>query len=137
MNSWFRMYNSVVHDPKVQRLPADDFKTWVNLLCLASENDGILPADEDIAFALHVTLEAALHALHQLENFGLLEHKNGTWRPHNWNKRQFKSDSSSDRVKRYRKRFRNVTVTPPEQTRTDTDTDTEQNINPSDDAKVT
>jgi len=49
--------------------------------------------------------------------------------PHNWNGRQYKSDVSTDRVKRYRERKRNVSgnddetanETPPEQNRTDTD----------------
>jgi len=30
---WFRFYAESVNDPKVQRLPAHLFKTWVNILC--------------------------------------------------------------------------------------------------------
>ena len=55
---------------------------------------------------------------------GLLDDNDGVLSPHNWGARQFKSDNVNDRVKRYRKRYSNVTdavtVTAP-----DTDTDTE------------
>src|SRR6185312_7315007 len=43
--------------------------------------------------------------------------------PHGWAKRQYKSDTSTDRVKRYRKRFRNDAETPPE---TETEAETEE-----------
>ncbi len=42
----------------------------------------------------------------------------------NWDKRQFVSDSSAERVAKHRERMKqssNVTVTPPEQNRTDTE----------------
>lgn len=39
----------------------------------------------------------------------------------NWEKKQYKSDTSSDRTRRYRERHRNVTGTPPDQIRSDTD----------------
>jgi len=47
----------------------------------------------------------------------------------NWRKRQFRSDLSTDRVRKYRamKRFGNVSETPPD---TDTDTDTENIYTP-------
>jgi hypothetical protein len=38
---WLRLYSDVVSDPKVQRLPGEKFKAWVNLLCVASQHDGI------------------------------------------------------------------------------------------------
>jgi hypothetical protein len=40
---WLRLYSDVGSDPKVQRLPGDKFKAWINLLCVASQHDGILP----------------------------------------------------------------------------------------------
>jgi hypothetical protein len=40
---WLRLYCEVVADPKVQRLPGDKFKRWINLLCVAGQHDGILP----------------------------------------------------------------------------------------------
>ena len=40
---WFRLYVGVVHDPKVQALPPRLFKFWINLLCITSEHDGVIP----------------------------------------------------------------------------------------------
>ena len=33
---WFRAYNGIIDDPKVQRLAPHFFKGWICLLCLAS-----------------------------------------------------------------------------------------------------
>ena len=54
---WFRFYADALDDPKVQRLPPPIFKTWVNLLCLASKNEGNLPSAEECAFALRMSDE--------------------------------------------------------------------------------
>ena len=40
---WFRLYNDVINDPKVQRLDGETFKAWINILCLASKGGGVLP----------------------------------------------------------------------------------------------
>lgn len=125
MSRWFRFYDQALNDPKVQMLPADDFKSWVNLLCLASQNDGKLPGVTAIAFALRVTENAAVTVLERLHNAGLIDKCNGGangwfYAPHGWDKRQYKSDSSAERVKRHRANKCNVTVTPPE-----TETETE------------
>jgi hypothetical protein len=115
---WFRFYNEVLNDPKVQCLPGDTFKAWVNILCLASQNDGVIPSIDDVTFALRLPLHDVTEHFDILFAAGLIDEKNGFRSPHNWKKRQFKSDTSNERVKRhrdrYKKRDRNVTVTPPD-----------------------
>jgi hypothetical protein len=54
---------------------------------------------------------------------GLIDERRGVMSPHNWHKRQFKSDVSTSRVQQYRKRQRNVS---PPGNETPPDTDTEQ-----------
>ena len=54
MSRWFRFYDGALNDAKVQRLPAPLFKAWVNLLCLASMHDGVLPPVADISFSLRI-----------------------------------------------------------------------------------
>lgn len=120
MSRWFRLYDELLDDPKVQRLSGDDFKAWVNLLCLASRNEGKLPAAADIAFALRLAPAKASATLARLVSAGLLDPVSDGFEPHGWNARQYKSDVSTDRVKRFRQRSKTATVTPP-----DTDTDTE------------
>jgi hypothetical protein len=120
---WYRFYNETRHDPKVQRLPAELFRTWVNLLCLASENGGTIPGTpEDLAYELRMSVSKALRCIEELKAAGLLD-SDPNLHPHNWGKRQYQSDNVATRVKRYRERHSNgecnVTETPP-------DTDSEQ-----------
>lgn len=122
MSQWFRMYNEVLDDPKVQKLPAEMFKAWVNLLCLASRNSGELPPIADIAFALRLSQSKAETAVNKLVAAGLIERTETGFRPHNWQGRQFKSDVSTERVKRFRERSKERSETKAE---TPPDTDTE------------
>lgn len=118
---WFRFYSDALDDPKVQRLPPPLFKAWVNILCLASKNDGALPPEDEIAFALrendetfHETFQALLHAR-------FLDVTVTGYTPHNWREWQQKSDDVNARVRLHRqrkqqdetlpKRYSNVTVT--------------------------
>lgn len=128
MSGWLRLYDEVLDDPKVQNLSAEDFRAWVNLLCLANRNDGKLPPISDIAFALRISPDAALTVVERLSNGGgnapLIDRLSGGVNgyhhaPHGWDKRQYKSDTSTDRVKRFRERFKTVTETAPEQSRTE------------------
>ena len=124
-NRWFRFYDAALDDPKVQTLDGDTFKVWVNLLCLASRNDGRLPAIEHVAFALRCDQTVAERYIERLSNAGLIDRHNGGangyhYAPHGWKERQYKSDTSTDRVKRYRQRKRE---TAPE---TDTETDSSE-----------
>lgn len=123
---WFRFYSEVLHDPKVQKLTPELFKVWVNVLCLASEHDGILPSLDDVAFALRADIQSVSSAFHALEKAGLLDNKSGRYSPHNWKKRQFKSDTSTERVKRFRNGRKDVTETAPEQIQSRADTETEE-----------
>lgn len=126
---WFRFYHETLDDPKVQKLDPVMFKHWVNILCIACRNDGKLPSNDDLAFALRVDDIALESVLDRLLIGGLIEIRkggeNGSYiAPNGWDKRQYKSDTSNERVKRYRSAKRNVTVTPPD---TDTDTDISPN----------
>lgn len=145
-NFWFRFYSEVLEDPKVQRLSAENFRHWVNILCLVSrQNTPALPSIEDLSFSLRITEKAAQRVVDELVCAHLLDHTEQGIEPHNWRKRQYKSDGSTERVKRFRaknetfhetevKRSSNVTLavseTGPEldtELDTDTDTDTEKN----------
>lgn len=127
------MYADVLDDPKVQKLPPTTFKVWVNLLCLASRNDGVLPAVEDIAFALRMDENVTRDMIRDMVDRGLLDDADGLM-PHNWNERQFKSDkdkTATERKRAQREREKKADVTenvtrdvtdvsqPPEQNRTE------------------
>lgn len=127
-NPWFRMYNEILEDPKVQKLPPDLFKAWVNILALASRHGGKLPDLTDCAFAFRLDEIAMQSVIDRLVSAILIDKRNGGpngwhYAPHEWAKRQYKSDTSTERVKRFREKNQPLPETPPE---TDSDTDTEQ-----------
>src|SRR3954469_12282928 len=98
MTRWLRFYDDVINDPKVQKLPDDLFKAWVNILCLASKNGGVIAGAADVAFSLRCTENQARAIVARLRDAGLLDAPaQGYVRPHNWNARQFKSDDCSER----------------------------------------
>jgi len=102
MNRWFRFYDDAVNDPKVQMLPSDLFKAWVNLLCVASKNNGWLPATDAIAYVLRMPEKKIVDLIDELLQRSLLDDYDGRLTPHNWCNRQHKSDVSTNRVKRFR-----------------------------------
>lgn len=111
MAPWFRLYCEVVDDPKVQELSPETFQGWINVLCLAGKNKGILPSMKHMMFSLRRSEFEVKKLLAELIDCGLLDKKGDIIQPHNWQNRQFISDSSTDRVKRFRQRSRNVSET--------------------------
>jgi hypothetical protein len=120
MTRWFRFYADAMRNPKVLRLSDKDFRLWVGLMALASENDGKIPSDDDLRLVLGMRLDHLQGGLNRLISGGLIDTLDDGYEPHHWSKFQYKSDTSNDRVAKHRAK-RNVTVTPP-----DTDTDTEE-----------
>lgn len=106
---WWRAYEEMLDDPKVQRLEPSLFKFWINTLCLASRFGGTLPPAADVAFALRLDEAAARASLDHLIAAGLVEQTEaGALRPHNWERRQYRSDTSTERVRKHRSKGRNV-----------------------------
>lgn len=120
---WFRMYAEFATDPKVQMLSETDQRRYLMLLCLRCSNGDVTLHETEIVFQLRIgesdweCTKAALLAKNLIDE---------DCKPTAWDKRQFVSDSSAERVARHRankKQPCNVTVTPPE---TETETETEK-----------
>jgi hypothetical protein len=135
MSRWFRVYDELIDDPKVQCLAPELFRTLVNLWCIASRHKGRLPPIAQVAFALRMTQQRAAAAIAELCAVGLVDDDADGVRPHNWDGRQFKSGTSNDRVGRFRQRRRNgecnagetATVTAPEsETESESESDSEK-----------
>ena len=107
---WFRFYAEALRDPKVQQLPAPLFKFWVNILCMAHENDGIIPDIKTVAFDTRMRTDRCQLHVTALTVRGLLDDTPDGLMPHNWRGRQYKSDDSAVRMQRHRAEQ----VTPPE-----------------------
>lgn len=123
MSLWFRMYTGIVNSSKVQSMPDRLFRIWVNLLCIAKENDGIFPPDAEIAFQLRCSEKQVRNYLEELKQRNLVDSEDGgeTLKPHDWNEHQYISDVSTNRVKKFREAKKelkgNVSGTSPEQSR--------------------
>lgn len=124
--AWFRAYSEALNDRKVQGLTDKEFRVWHNCLYLAcsiNSRDGNIGSLEDVCFAIRETPETVSSAFHSLTERMMIEKKNETFHIVAWKKRQYKSDTSTNRVREYRKRFRNGHETAP-----DTDTDIKKKI---------
>jgi hypothetical protein len=112
---WFKFQADLINDPTLQRLPGDKFKTWINLLCITSKHDGVLPPLTDLAFLLRPIGEDKIAAL--LEEFcekGLLDPvdvpgASTRYAPRDWASQQHVDATAAERAKRYRERQRGVT----------------------------
>ena len=150
---WFRVYSEILDDRKLKRIckktghsKALVIGVWTCLLALANNATprGELSISEDIPYTiddLEDELGLPSEIIHQLidefKAMGMMNGKN-TLEITNWEKRQFKSDNSTERVRRFRekeaeevKRYDETLQkrAREEQNRTDTDKeeDTEQN----------
>ena len=130
-NPWFRLYSEFAHDPKIQMLSEAMQRRYVMLLCLRCSETLATLHETEIAFQLRLSEK-------DLEETKLLfiskKFIDRQWNLLNWDKRQFVSDSSTERVARHRqkkKQASNADETlqerPSNAIDTDTDTDKKQN----------
>jgi hypothetical protein len=127
-NPWFRLYSEIIDDEKLLLLAFQD--RWHFVALLALKNRGVLDENEGEMLHRKLCVKLGLHKAEleelgkRLSDVGLIDR--ATFQPLAWDDRQFRSDGSTERVRKYRermKRFSNVTVTAQD---TDTDTDTEK-----------
>lgn len=127
-NQWFRMYSEFANDPKVQMMSEAYQRRFIMVLCLRCSNAHVTLHDTEVAFQLRISNEEWLETKAVFLAKGLVNEDNT---PTSWDKRQFASDSSAERVARHRERKKqacnigNVTVTAPEaEAEADTETTT-------------
>jgi hypothetical protein len=128
VSRWFRLYSDAMRHPKVARLTDKEFRLWVELLAVAADNDGVIHALDELRYTLKRRLDHLSTGVERLISVGLITPLADGYEPHNWKKRQYKSDVSTYRVQKHRAKG-NVSETPPD-TETDTETEAEKNITP-------
>ena len=127
MGRWFRFYENTFDNPKVLLLSDREFRLWVRLLCLASENDGLIPPLAAVKARLNARLDHLKSGLNRLIEVGLIVPSPHGFEPHNWRKFQYKSDTSAPRMRE--KRARDVTSQNAITRDTDTDTEADTYLN--------
>jgi DNA-directed RNA polymerase delta subunit len=138
--TWFRLYADIINDEKILSLTAEDRWHYIAICCLMCDGTLNKYEGDELVKKMRIKLrmsEADLReTLKRLETEKLVSSR---FTPVAWNKRQFKSDVSTDRVRRYRSKqkqelndeqknrsgnvSRNGGVTPPE---TESDTEIEK-----------
>lgn len=119
-NAWFRFYSETLRDRKLERIArvtgqpkALLMGVWVTLLALANDSPerGILLLTDDIPLVFDdlcletgVDTETLNPIIERFIAMEMLSFEDDIYYITNWGKRQFKSDSSAERVKRYRAR---------------------------------
>lgn len=123
-NQWFRMYSEFANDPKVQMLSEIYQRRLVMMFCLRCNGHETLQ-DKHVAFQLRVIETEWQETKAEFIARGFIDNDNKLL---NWDKRQFRSDSSTERVRKHRNGAKqpheticNVSVTPQIQNRTDTE----------------
>lgn len=128
MLQWFRMYSEFATDTKVQSMDETLQRRFVMFLCLHCAGEFERLDDDELAFALRITPDELARTKEVFARKGFLG-SDGKIR--NWNKRQYQSDSSTERVRKHRDRQRNGDETlqkRPQTQITDTDTDSEKTL---------
>ncbi len=116
--TWFRFYSDWRTNPKVKLLSDVLQLRFIDLMCLRCEGEIPGLGLDELSYCLRISKQDMEDTISALET-------NGLWSEGdicNWDRRQYKSDNSNSRVKRFRKRQCNVTVTGSE-SESDTDSD--------------
>ena len=131
-NQWFRMYSEFATDAKVQMMSEAMQRRYLMLMCLRCSNAIVTLHDEEIAFQLRISDEELAETKALFIKKGFID---SAWNLLNWEKRQFASDSSKERVAKHRALQKqkqeqssnaDVTLHETKANGLDTDTDTEQ-----------
>ena len=104
---WFRLYAEIINDPKVGQLSDSEFRTFVELMCLACEsgtdgNTNLTVSETEwklrrnVSETIEKLLEVGLVTLNSAKRVIVK----------NYSKRQFKSDKSTDRVRKHREKHK-------------------------------
>lgn len=118
--SWFRFYSDTIKDPKIRRLSLAHRWLWVAILSLAKESPEpgrlLLSHDvpvtrEDLSDSASIPLKQVTGGLQILESQRMIHFEGDIIVVTHWDDRQFTSDGSNERVKRYRSKKRNTDVT--------------------------
>lgn len=76
MSRWFRIYDEILDDPKVQGLDPATFKAWVNANCVAAKFPDSRISDRDMAWRLRLSDSEWKATKAELVAAGLIDEQN-------------------------------------------------------------
>lgn len=104
---WFRLYHRIIDDEKIRLIAFEDRWHFIAVCCLKA--DGLLDEPESalkwrkVAVKLGVQLRELDEIKRRLQEVGLVDEN---MQPAAWDELQYRSDNSTDRVRKYRERTR-------------------------------
>lgn len=108
-NPWIRLYRESLHDPKIVTLSDRQHRAWHNLLLIA-DDAGMLPPMRNVASHMRVSITEATQLVAELIEAELVDVEAidgpSVYRLHGWSKRQYVSDSSTERSRKFRAKSR-------------------------------
>ena len=113
---WFRFWNDTINDVKILQLSDYEYRMWTYLLSYASASDCV-SGEFQVTFKLlslhfHQRFNLFYRSLQRLHEVGLIEISgDDSITICNWSKRQLCSDSSTERVKKYRDKRESLGLT--------------------------
>jgi len=123
---WVRVYADILDDEKIDKMSAKTFKIFIFLLTYCAEcgkDNRIIDSQKTLCWRFRISKKTYNTAIKELLNVAIISIENNNLIINKWGARQYKSDLSTDRVKRFRNVSETATETPPD-TDTDTETDT-------------
>jgi hypothetical protein len=129
---WLRLYTDTVDNEKIRLLAFEDRWHFIALLCLKQQgvlDDKSKLLDRKISVKLGVQLRELDEIKRRLIEVGLIGEN---WCPMGWENKQYKSDSSTERTRKYRENKKKETMKQNETSQErhsdalDTDTESEQ-----------
>lgn len=113
---WFRIYTEALQDRKLRRLPPAQRWVWIAVLSLSCQSprrgrlllaEGEPATIDDVADEAAVPKAQARQAMAAFERLGMVATDEDAWIVPKWDKRQWESDNSTERVQRHRNGQRN------------------------------
>lgn len=99
-NHWFRLYAEFAHDPKVQMMSEAMQRRYIMLMCMRCSNDLVTLQDDEVTFHLRITEQDWAETKALFIKKGFIDEDLNLL---NWEKRQFKIDSSASSAERVAK----------------------------------
>lgn len=113
---WFKVYNEIIYDPKINRLTPSQRWFWITLLSLASssEESGVIGINSSLPYEIEelsqlsgCTVTEVRDALEKMHTLQMIEYQDGLILIINFEKRQEKNLTQAERARNYRKRLKN------------------------------
>lgn len=125
--TWIKLYTEILHDPKMGRLSPREWQIAVQLFLLAAEldQDGALPAVEDISWNLRIDANELVSVLGTLSAVKIVHQADDGWVVTHFKERQY--SEGYERVKRFRIKQSNANET---QLKRDDNADDAENSSP-------